>query len=326
MGHFRRYEIVIRVGLAGWDYSDWEGIVYPSPPPRGFDRLRYVTDYFDIVELNVTHYRQPARRTAESWARRVEAREDFRFTAKLHRSMTHSPEDDTGGSGRSAPEPGATGWRAVSDADLRAAAEVYRQGIDPLVSSRRLLGVLLQFPQSFDNRSSHRDHMEALATLLAGLPLVAEFRHESWDRSETQLLLRRLGIGFCNIDQPDLRSTLRPTAHVTSSLAYVRLHGRNAANWFRHGRSPFERYDYLYDMDELEPWIERVESLSRSAEQVVVIANNHYRGKAPVTGLMMKAALARRRVKAPGCLVDAYPQLERRVVADRPVPMQRRLF
>jgi uncharacterized protein YecE (DUF72 family) len=317
---------VIRVGLAGWDYPDWEGIVYPSPPPRGFDRLRYLADYFDAIELNVTHYRQPVRRMSESWVRRVEAWEDFRFTAKLYRAMTHSPESGMDRVEGSAPGRGAGGWRTVSDADLRAAAETYRQGIEPLVSSLRLLGVLLQFPQSFDNRSSHRDHLEALATLLVGLPLVAEFRHESWDREETQALLRRLGIGFCNIDQPDLRSTLHPTAYATSNLAYVRLHGRNAGNWFRRGLSPFERYDYLYDMEELEPWIDRVESLSASAEQVVVIANNHYRGKAPVNGLMMKSALARRPVKAPGCLVAAYPQLERRVIADRRTAVQGRLF
>ncbi|MEE9292176.1 MAG: DUF72 domain-containing protein, partial [Acidobacteriota bacterium] len=138
--------------------------------------------------------------------------------------------------------------------------------------------------------------------------------------------LRRWGVGFCNIDQPSLGATLPPTSHATSSIAYVRLHGRNARNWFRRSAQPFERYDYLYSMEELDPWIRRIEELAGAVEQVVVIANNHYRGKGPANGLMMKSALERRRVKAPSTLVEAYPSLEGRVVASRRSPAQGRLF
>ena len=64
---------MIRVGVAGWDYPDWESIVYPKPAPRGFDRLRFMAGHFDTLELNVTFYRQPDRAAAASWARLVEA-------------------------------------------------------------------------------------------------------------------------------------------------------------------------------------------------------------------------------------------------------------
>ena len=299
---------MIRVGPAGWDYPDWDGIVYPTPPPRSFDRLAFIADYFDAVELNVTFYRQPDRRQAAAWVRRIEDRADFRFTAKLHRSLTHpdSPVSDEGG--------------------LAAAAEMFRDGIEPLVRAGRLLAVLMQFPQSFDLRPRHREHLETLVSLLRGLPMVAEFRHRSWNGEEVLDDLRRWGVGFCNIDQPSLGATLPPTSHATSSIAYIRLHGRNARNWFRSSVQPFERYDYLYSMEELDPWIRRIEELAGAVEQVVVIANNHYRGKGPANGLMMKSTLERRKVKAPSTLVEAYPALEGRVIASRRSPAQGRLF
>ena len=326
---------MIRVGPAGWDYPDWEGIVYPTPRPRRFDRLAFIADYFDAVELNVTFYRQPDQRQAAAWVQRLGDRGDFRFTAKLHRSLTH-PEAGSAGPnrGRSGREGGGPrDWNAAAQdspasagGGLAAAAEMFRDGIEPLVRAGRLLAVLMQFPQSFDHRPRHREHLEILASLLRGLPLVAEFRHRSWNGKEVLDDLRRWGVGFCNIDQPSLGATLPPTSHATSSIAYVRLHGRNARNWFRRSAQPFERYDYLYSMEELDPWIRRIEELAGAVEQVVVIANNHYRGKGPANGLMMKSALERRRVKAPSTLVEAYPSLEGRVVASRRSPAQGRLF
>ncbi|MBW3671424.1 MAG: DUF72 domain-containing protein, partial [Acidobacteria bacterium] len=83
---------MIRVGPAGWSYDDWNGIVYPSSPPRGFDRLGWISSHFDTVEVNASFYHIPAPRLSRSWASRVGNRR-FRFTVKLHRSFTHgSPE------------------------------------------------------------------------------------------------------------------------------------------------------------------------------------------------------------------------------------------
>ena len=46
----------IRVGPAGWSYSDWEGRVYPKPHPRGFHALAFLATYVDCVEINATLY------------------------------------------------------------------------------------------------------------------------------------------------------------------------------------------------------------------------------------------------------------------------------
>ena len=75
----------VLLGTSGWDYPEWVGPVYPT---RGkFDRLRYYTDLFPIVEVNSTFYRLPPVSVAESWARRTPSR--FRFTAKFPQSITH---------------------------------------------------------------------------------------------------------------------------------------------------------------------------------------------------------------------------------------------
>jgi hypothetical protein len=64
---------VIRVGVAGWDYDDWKGPVYPAPAPRGFDPLAWLSGWFDLVEINSTFYRPASARAVRSWLSRVEA-------------------------------------------------------------------------------------------------------------------------------------------------------------------------------------------------------------------------------------------------------------
>jgi len=306
---------VIRVGIAGWDYPDWEGVVYPSPHPHGFDRLAFLAEYLDVVEINTTFYRQPDPAAAAGWARRIEPFPEFRFTAKLFRDLTHLE-----------PPRGADGRDPSTDV-LRREAERFRAGIDPLATAGRLGAVLAQFPQRFHDRDGSRRHLEELARLFAGLPLIAEFRHRSWDHEEPLRFLHGLGVGFCNIDQPAVGATLRPTGHVTSPIAYIRLHGRNADAWFREGDASHARYDYLYTAEELRPWSERAGRLSERAEEVFIIANNHYRGKGPANALMMKARLAQKRVKAPASLTRAYKELASVAVAEeRGMPRQGRLF
>jgi uncharacterized protein YecE (DUF72 family) len=303
---------MIRVGVAGWDYPDWEGVVYPSPHPRPFDRLAYLASFFDAIEINVTFYRQPEQAAARAWVERLSGRPGFLFTAKLHRSFTHPR------------------WRTegeTEDADLARDADLFRQGIAPLAEAGRLGAVLAQFPHAFHDRAESRARLEQIRALLPDLPLVAEFRHQSWGHEGPLRFLNRLGIGFCNIDQPAIGSTLRPTGHVTSPIAYIRLHGRNSADWFRGGAGAAERYDYLYSMDELRPWIERAERLAERAEEVFFIANNHYRGKAPANALMVRSSLLRSRVEAPPGLLDLYPRLRDLTAPARGGPSdQGRLF
>ena len=169
--------------------------------------------------------------------------------------------------------------------------------------------MLAQFPHRLHDEPPARRHLEFLAHDLAGLPLVAEFRHRSWDHEEALRFLHRLGVGFCNVDQPGIKGALRPTGHVTSPVAYIRLHGRNTDNWFREAGPAWARYDYFYSEEELRPWVERAGRLADRAEEVFIVANNHYRGQAPANALMLKAMATQTRVPAPAALVRAHKAL-----------------
>ncbi|MFY9691138.1 MAG: DUF72 domain-containing protein, partial [Candidatus Acidiferrales bacterium] len=84
----------ILVGPAGWSYSDWNGILYPSPRPRGFHEATYLAEFFDTIEINTSFYNPLRPELATQWLDRVSANPRFLFTAKLWQKFTHE-EDAT---------------------------------------------------------------------------------------------------------------------------------------------------------------------------------------------------------------------------------------
>jgi uncharacterized protein YecE (DUF72 family) len=119
---------------------------------------------------------------------------------------------------------------------------------------------------------------------------------------------------------------LGPVERRTGPVAYYRFHGRNFAAWFAEGRPSHERYDYLYQRAELEPWAARMRAAAADprVQAVVAITNNHYQGQAAVNALQLKSWSLGRPVPAPGTLVTAYPRDLAGVTADD--PEQRDLF
>jgi uncharacterized protein YecE (DUF72 family) len=89
----------------------------------------------------------------------------------------------------------------------------------------------------------------------------------------------------------------------------VRLHGRNYQNWFRDQAPRDDRYNYLYSLDELDPWIDRIKEIAAHTKETYVITNNHFRGKAVVNAVEIKAAIEERRVRAPAPLFSEYDRL-----------------
>ncbi len=278
---------MIRVGPAGWSYEDWEGIVYPPKKGSKFDPLAYLAEFFDVIELNNTFYRPPTAQMGRSWAKRVQSNPKFRFTAKLYRNFTHERQ-------------------ALTEGD----EALFKSGLAPLAETQRLGALLLQFPYSFHNKEENLAYLKALAEKFKEYPLVLEVRHASWDRSSAYQFLRETGIGFCNIDQPQVSYSMGATKKVTSQVGYLRLHGRNVKEWFREGAGRDARYDYLYNEFELFELAERIRQISREAEEVYVITNNHYRGKAVCNALEIKAKLKETGLKIPEILLQHYPQLK----------------
>jgi uncharacterized protein YecE (DUF72 family) len=282
------------VGVAGWDYPDWSGIVYPRGASRGFDRLAWVARFLDVVEINATFYRPASQRATASWVRRAAKHPGFRFTAKAHRSWTHEPWDDPAG---------------IVAATL--------DGLAPLREAGLLGAVLVQFPQSFHFISGNTTRLAHLLDAARGWPIVVEVRHISWDDDKAAAWMLERGAGWCVVDQPRIgRSTAPPRARVTAKIAYMRLHGRNEAAWFDAGAGRDARYDYLYSLETLRPLGDAARGMGAQAKALYVIANNHFRGQAFANALQLRHLIQGVEPEAPEELVAAYPEL-REVVSTK---------
>jgi len=278
----------ILVGPAGWSYSDWNGIVYPAHRPRGFHEAAYLAEFFDTIEINTSFY-QPLRPSfAKQWIERAAANPRFLFTAKLWQKFTH--------------EGGAT----ADD------AKAVHLGFDPLHAAGKLGAVLLQFPFSFHRTPENVARLKQILDSFREYPLVVEVRHSSWADKEFYGLLAERGVGFCNIDQPVIGRSVKPSERATSPIGYIRLHGRRYDTWFSDDPTtpPEERYNYLYSEAELEPWAERIRHVAEHTSTTFVVTNNHYQGKAIVNALQLVRLLTRAKVKVPETLRHHYPQLE----------------
>jgi uncharacterized protein YecE (DUF72 family) len=286
----------IKIGVAGWDYKDWNGIVYPATMKKP-QRLEYLSQFFDLIEINTSFYGHIKPATAHEWSRMVSGNPRFTFTAKLNRAFTHSPLAVTQPTSAKSIRPGEN-----DEKDAKA-------GLDALIQQGKLGALLIQFPISFKNTEENRRYLEQLISRFKQYPMVLEVRHTSWNTEEQMLWLVENGIGMCNIDQPLLGRAVRPSQHATSAVGYVRLHGRNYEQWFT-AEKPHDRYNYLYKEDELERWKPRIESVAEKAKVTFAVANNHYQGKAAVNALQLKKLLSKQPVAVPERLSEHYPTLK----------------
>ena len=270
----------IRIGPAGWSYKDWEGTVYP-PHGSKFDPLAYLSAYFDTIEINSPFYRIPPATHAKSWVRRVSTNPDFKFTTKVFRGFTHEKEP-------------------LAKADVKA----FRDYLAPLAEHDRLGAILIQFPWSFRNSPESREKLVGLFTAFAAYPKALEVRHSTFQEPEFYEFLEEHDVSWVNVDQPLFSDSVKPSDTVTGPIAYARLHGRNYEKWFAHAET-WERYNYLYSAQELEPWVERIEKMSKKKETYVV-TNNHFRGQAILNAADLKESLGMGG-EVPPQLKEAYP-------------------
>jgi len=290
----------VRIGTAGWSYKDWDGIFYPSGMQRRKQHpLEYLARFFDTTEINTSFYGPLRPELAKLWCRKVEAvNKNFLFTAKLYRAFTHSPMSLT--------EPtSAASIRPTDEDEIRT-----REGLDAIANEGRLGALLIQFPISFKNTSLNREYLARLLRQFIEYPRVVEVRHSSWNDAETLASFTQENVGFCNIDQPVIGRSLAPTEHVTGTVGYIRLHGRNYEQWFDSDNRN-DRYNYLYSPQELSGWKEKIERVAKLAQKTYVITNNHFESKAGVNALELKAMISGKHVLAPPTLIQKYPELRR---------------
>lgn len=261
------------VGTSGYDYDEWRGVLYPNDAKKA-DYLPIYAGEFRALELNFAFYRQP---TADQLTRMVERTEKkVRFSIKGHRTFTHE----------------------VDSARWRDEVKTFRSALYPLATNGLLTAVLLEFPYSFHYTDDNRRYLAALIAEFGPVPVVVEFRHREWLRERTYEYLDKINAGICVCDMPALRNlpflnategqrrdSIEYRHLVCGGTGYIRFHGRNEAKWF--GDNSRDRYDYLYDGAQLEPYVAVIREMMEHAKLVQVYFNNHAKGNAVVNARKM---------------------------------------
>jgi len=265
----------IYIGTSGWSYPKGEGTWIGSFYPAGkIDELEFYSQFFDTVEVNSSFYRPPDPGIASSWARRVPA--GFLFAVKLWQKFTHPKMFRE-----------ATGEEAIIAA---ADVELFRASLEPLAGAGKLGALLAQFPPSFRNDAAGRRVLAAMARAFGEYPLAVELRHRSWsDDPRTADFLKQNNAAWVQIDEPKFAGSIAEELPVTSSLAYFRFHGRNAADWWTGDNET--RYRYLYSPEEISELTDRVKTASREARLLFAFFNNHWKAWAPRNANDLKRAL-----------------------------------
>jgi uncharacterized protein YecE (DUF72 family) len=299
---------MIHVGTSGWSYptgkGTWNGVFYPvggkgRSRARGkFDELAFYAEHFDTVEINSSFYRTPTPDTAKGWAARTPR--GFEFSLKLFQKFTH-PEMFHKATGQ---DPWELGQKDVDE---------FRAALDPLASAHKLGALLAQFPASFKNEPDTRGYLEWLLQQFREYSVAVELRHRSWsvDPVETLKLLDAFSAAWAQIDEPKFRYSIRQNLIPNvKSFYYLRLHGRNAKEWWKHEKSE-DRYNYLYSNQELEPIAEAVEAASAKVKKAYLYTNNHFSAKSVANAAVLKHKLGQPvEGEYPDEFVDRYPDLK----------------
>ena len=251
----------VRVGTSGYSFDDWRGRFYPDTTAKG-KMLDYYAQHFRTVEINSTYYRIPHPAVMANITKK--APEGFDFMVKVPQSFTHRRSD------------------------LESDLAMYLEALKPMVESGKLAGLLAQFPYSFKFSPDGLDYLSSLREALGEFALFMEFRHNSWVNRTMYDRLRSDLAGYVCVDEPQLSGLLKPDLFCTNKTAYVRLHGRNAQQWWYGGAL---RYDYSYSEDEMREWKEKIDKLitKKQVERVYVYFNNCHHGQAAANAVDFEA-------------------------------------
>jgi len=248
------------IGTSGWGYDEWLGPFYPKSLKKE-DYLSYYSEIFYTNEINTTFYNIPSKWVVKSWADKTPS--DFLFSAKVHKSITHEHKLDVDSSSR----------------DL----QLYLGAMEPLITSGKLLGFLIQLPPSF-NKGDHFGNLKEFIRHWPGNPkadgyhLILEFRHLSWMDDDVFAYLKKKHLTYCAVLEP----LLPPRMDVTDpQLAYIRFHGYGKNIWF----------DYFFKEEEIRKWATSIKEVIAKTDQVGIYFNNHFSGYATKNSLMMMREL-----------------------------------
>ena len=255
---------MLYLGCSGFQYSDWKETFYP----KGMDESKYLMYYykfFNTVEIDSTYYSFPGEKTINSWISKVQGKEDFLYSLKFPKEVTHDPD-------------------GITEKSIQTARDFVSKVILPIKNSGMFGSALLQMSPFLDPMKNGEilGKLEDLFTsIYSNYRIAIEVRNRSFfDASVLPSflsILKKFNVALVSVDSPGLPYFYYPT----STFSYIRFHGRNADLWFGKGelKGRLNKYDYLYSEQELSPWVDRVRGMG---DEVFIYFNNHAQAKAAV--------------------------------------------
>ena len=181
------------------------GLVLPLPnkqafPPefRAGTRLTFYASLFNSLEVNSSFYKIPLPKTFSKWV--TEVPEDFRFTVKLWRGITHEPQLN------------------FNPADV----DRFMQAANELTTKKGCL--LIQLPPSVkaDKADQLQHLLERIKKNQQDWKLAVEFRNRTWYTPEIERLLTQFQTTRVLHDMPASKITETPG---DLPFIYLRFHG-----------------------------------------------------------------------------------------------------
>lgn len=290
----------IRIGTCSWAEKSLieSGSFYPRQRASAEERLRYYASRFDTVEVESSYYSIPTEHMARAWAERTPA--NFLFHVKAYGALTGHAIDPGALSGElrqllAAADRSQESLHVCDPVQLRAMAQALAAALAPLRAAGKLGFVIFQFPPWFSCKNANRDYILYCKELMAGLPIAVEFRHGSWltrrHAEEVFAFLREHRISYVTCDEPQYGnlSTVPFHPELTTSIAYLRLHGRNTETWRQRADLTDE---YLYRDQELRSFASAARRLSARARITFVMFNNCHGGHAAKNALQLQKLLS----------------------------------
>ena len=256
------------LGCSGWNYTDtsdkggWTGVFYPDKDTK---RLRFYSQFFNTAEMDSIFYEKfYSKMTKGTFIGMVKATpENFQFSVKVPETITHRKRLDV---------------RKGAITEF----EIFLDKISPLKNSNKLGAILLQLPPSFtvNDFKNIEGFLDRLPT--NGYDYSVEFRHPSWKTEGPWDMLKHYNIAAVMTDSPANENLefLSEVTVTTADHSFIRFHGRNVKGHYW--------YNYLYNKEELKPWVEKVEQIRKQTKVLRAYFNNHYGGKAVVNALQFK--------------------------------------
>ncbi|MES2762509.1 MAG: DUF72 domain-containing protein [Bacteroidota bacterium] len=158
LGGARTGKCSVYVGCPIWAEPGFIGKIYPKKTTSK-DKLKYYSQQFNSIELNISHYKPIDKDTIDHWYQITQS--DFKFFPKVINSISHTPL-------------------------LKYNIELMKDFLEMQKHFKQKLGMpFLQLPPTYD--STKVDDLLSFCDEVALSRCAIELRHESWFKNEAIL-------------------------------------------------------------------------------------------------------------------------------------------